>query len=175
MSNRWDMSGFSKFQKLLDKGLRQRSGPMHDMLKQWGLRYLTFARRRYVRYSRGGGDWPDLKASTKRSRRKGRKGRKGSRRFAILRDLGVLLNALTITMPGNLYLRRKNGIRVGFGGASRHPGGKKTIRDIAVAHDQGQGRLPKRQIIVDPNRQTMAGMKADLQRAVSKIGKQSEI
>ena len=48
------------------------SGALGDMLKQWAARYLGFSRRRFNRFSRGGGDWPALAHSTiaARARRK---------------------------------------------------------------------------------------------------------
>jgi hypothetical protein len=157
------------------------------MFKQWGARYLAFARRRFTEQSRGGGEWPDLAPATKKARRGGGRRKTRSKRartkttsrgtgrkFAILKDTGTLFNALTIGAPGNLFRRVNGGIRVGFGGPATHPDGDATIRDIAVFHDQGDG-VPKRQIIVPPDRPTQIGMQGDTQRAVQRLGRQSEV
>jgi len=152
--------------------LRGDSPEMQAVFRQWGSRYLAFVRRRFAANSRGGGDWKPLARSTVKARRGGRKGRK--RRVAILRDTGTLFNALTVGMPGNLYRLIRHGIRVGFSGATRHPKGKATIRDIAHFHDTGAGRLPKREILVPPDDPTKEAMKQDLRRAVNRVGKASE-
>jgi len=148
------------------------SPEMQAVFRQWGSRYLAFVRRRFAANSRGGGDWKPLARSTVKARRGGRKGRK--RRVAILRDTGTLFNALTVGMPGNLYRLIRHGIRVGFSGATRHPKGKATIRDIAHFHDTGAGRLPKREILVPPDDPTMEAMKQDLKRGLGRLGKASE-
>jgi len=160
-----------------------RSGPVDAMFKQWGTRYLAFTRRRFVAFSGGGGDWPDLAPSTKKARRgptsrkkvRRRKGaatttRGSGRKFAILRDTGTLLAALDVGAPGNRFDRLPDGIEVGFGGPSRHPKGKATIADIARFHNQGAGKLPQRKIIVPPDSPTVEGMRQDGVRAVQALG-----
>ncbi len=116
--------------------------------EQWGKIYERFVRRRFTRA--GDGTWRPLAPATIASRRKG----KGSGAAQILRDTGILFKALTIRAPGNLFEKIKQGVRYGFGGASRHPGGKTTIADIGRFHDTGDG-VPKRQIIVDPDKGTL--------------------
>jgi len=54
-----------------DLGQLGRRGPFVDLMDKWVARYLGFARRRYVRFSRGGGDWPPLAPATVRKRRRG--------------------------------------------------------------------------------------------------------
>ena len=195
---RFDLTPLKRFQRAISGGGGRGAGavagavggdgePMRWVFRQWGARYLTFARQRFVRYSRGGGDWKPLAPSTLKQRRGAKRRRTRSRRahtktttrgsarrVAILRDTSTLLNALTIGAPGNLYKLIRKGIRVGFGGPSRHPKGKMTIRDIAVAHDEGQGRLPKRQILVEPDQRTVTGMLSDLRRGVQRLGKRCE-
>ena len=175
-----NISGLNRFFKGIE---HTQSGPMDSMFKQWGARYLGFARKRFIVNSRGGGDWKGLAESTKKRRRGGKTTRrKGKRRktsisrgHAILRDTGTLLGALSIGAPGNMFDRIPSGIRVGFGGPTRHPGGGATIKDIAVFHDEGGGHLPQRQIIIDPDATTANGMAKDAKRAIAKIGRQSQI
>ena len=144
-------------------------GPVKDMLTQWGHRYLRFARRRYLRLarSRGGGEWPDFAASTRRKR--------GSMAKATLMiDTGTLVGALAVGGPGNLLDVMREGVRVGFSGSRRHPKGKASIADIAHFHPVGAGNLPKREILVEPDSLTTRGMHNDATRAVRKMMAQAE-
>ena len=189
MSGKVDIRGLTKFVKGIKAGSQiAGSGPVDDMLKAWGARYVTFVRRRFVKFSRGGGDWKPLAASTKKARRgsKRRKTRssraktktttRGSgKKFAILKDTGVLLRALSIGAPGNLFKRVKGGIQVGFGGSAKHPGEKAKIADIAAYHNVGGKNLPKRQILAKPDAKTIAAMKAAAIKYVNRLGKKSSI
>lgn len=60
---------------------------------KWGARYRSFVQERFDIFSKGGGDWPPLKASTVARRRKGRKKSKKPR-ATILRDTNTLFTAL---------------------------------------------------------------------------------
>lgn len=97
--------------------------------------------------------------------------KRGPKKYAILIDLGVLKKALTVGAPGNLFRYIRHGIRVGFGGPAKHSGGgKATIRDIAVFHDQGEGRLPRRQILHKPDRAFKKMMLKTLGKGIDGIG-----
>tara|TARA_Y100001933_G_scaffold262971_1_gene322669 strand:- start:31952 stop:32479 length:528 start_codon:yes stop_codon:yes gene_type:complete len=137
---------------------------MRPVMNQWRARYLGFVRRRYVEQSKGGGNWPSLSPATIRSRRKG----KGKGSPAIMRNTGTLLAVLDTQRTDN-WKFINNGLRVGFlkSKTSRHPGGKRSlsVADIAGIHQFGKGRNPKREIIVDPDKQTTDGMIRDLMRA----------
>jgi len=190
VSTRMNLSGFKKFRAKVKQGLRGGgTGPIDNMLKAWGARYLTFVRRRYSKFSRGGGDWKPLAESTKKARRGGGKRRKtrsarattkttsrgSGKKFAILRNTGVLLKALTIGASGNLFKRRAGGIQVGFGGPAKHRGGKAKIADIAAYHNTGGKNLPKREILVKPDARTIRAMKAAAVKYVGKVGRDSMI
>jgi hypothetical protein len=152
------------------------------MLKQWGVRYLEFTRRRYMRLSRsgGGGEWPPLSPVTIARRREGRPGSsrvrdpvtrrfvQGAGRAAILVDTGSLIAALNIGAPGSLFKHMPGGaLRVGFA-PTGHPGeGAMTFAEIATIHNFGRGRIPARPILVAPDQTTIAGMRSDARRAVS--------
>ncbi len=187
--------GIDKLLKILRQG-QFGAGPIYDMFRQWTARYSAFVRRRFVKFSRGGGDWKPLKASTIRARRGPIRRRTRSSRartktttrgsagtVAILRDTGTLFKALTIGAPGNLHVRIKNGVRYGFGGPARYTrrgrrkkaGGQATISDIGVFHNSGAGRNPKRLILAEPDARTLAAMKRDTTAAVDRIGKMAEI
>jgi hypothetical protein len=88
---------------------------------------------------------------------------------AILRNTGLLFNAIDVGAKGNLFKLEPGGILVGFAGAS-HGAGKANIAQIASYHDQGGVHLPRRQILVAPNAQTITGMVADAKRAFARLG-----
>ena len=138
-------------------------GPIRDAFKQWEHRYKTFIQRRFKRNSRGGGDWPPLKYARRRGRRD---------RASILIDTGTLFKAIDPAWqgsPGALSESIPYGVRVGYGGPHTHPKAGISIADLAAIHDQGLGRVPKRQIIVPPDQSTITSMANDMQRALNKL------
>lgn len=89
----------------------------------------------------------------------------GSKGVAILRDLGILFNALSIGTTGNLLQQIPDGIRYGFADAP-HNGSPRTIAKIAGYHQTGTRHMPARPILAQPDEQTVRGMVSDLGRAV---------
>lgn len=145
--------------------------------KRWRLRYLNFVRVRFLKYSRGGGDWRPLAPATIAARRRGRKrgvpirvnaARTGGS-AAILRDTGTMFRALDIGDQSNAK-PITHGVRVGFIGRQRAAtiNGKNvlTVAELASYHQNGGGRLPKRPMIVDPDRATLLGLIADARMAM---------
>lgn len=180
----FDFRKFEKFRKTILQGGRPgvSRNAYNQVFKTWGVRYLVWTKRLFIRASRGGGDWPALKPSTIAGRRAGRSRRPKRRgrgytkrgptgRVSILRDTGTLLRALTPNMPGNLFKFISGGVRVGFGGPAKHPEGKATIADIAKFHNVGEGKLPKRQILFVPGNAFTMEMFLDLKRAIEKFGR----
>lgn len=152
------------------------NGPIRRAMRQWAARYRGFAQQRFDKFSKGGGDWPPLAESTKKRRRKARKGRKKGavRSFSLLRDTGLMFNALDTPWtrkPGALQKDIPFGVRAGYGGPAKHPGGKATIADIAGFHQAGKGRLPKREIIVVPDTRTLAAMAGDMERGLGEMAR----
>lgn len=193
-----DLHGLNRGRTLIAEGLAGGGGsanPLRAGFRQAVGRYEAFARRRFVRFSRGGGDWAPLSASTIRARNRrltrkpSRRGspdagfsslartRRGGReilaaapggaRVAILRDRGILFGALTIGAPGNDTHDVQGGIRYGLGGPARHPGGP-TIAQIAEWHNEGAGHNPRRVIIADPDKPTFDRMVGDIAEGVRK-------
>lgn len=140
-------------------------GPFDRMYRQWAAVYATRIRRRFA--DEGEGQWPPLAPATiagRRSGEKNRRAKKGRRdpksaktttrggasaaSVTILRDTSSLFGALTIGAQGNLTRRIRNGIRYGFGGAQHT--GKMTFRRLAEVHQRGEGRVPRREILMDP-------------------------
>lgn len=72
------------------------AAPMRTMFMQWGKRYEGFTRRRFVRYSRGGGTWAPLAQSTIDARRTGGRFRKyGPNRAQAAREIRDRLGRTT--------------------------------------------------------------------------------
>lgn len=174
-----DLSPMKKAQAALDN-------PQHPVIrkvyKQWAARYRAFLRERYDRLSRGGGEWPPLSEATIRRRRGYQKALKKfltgkteifSFKTSILRDTNTMFTALQPTFkgaPGALEEDIEHGIRVGYGGPQRYKdGGAATIADIASFHQEGAGKLPKREIIVPPDNNTMEAMTRDMDRGVAQM------
>ena len=67
-------------------------------------------------------------------------------------------------MPGSYEEIQPWAVVLGFGGPSMHPSGKATIADIASFHNFGTGRLPQRQIIVNPPPELIKQMAEDAAR-----------
>lgn len=159
------LKGLEKFKRDIKKG----TGSVKVMLKRWAFRYRGFVQRRFDQYSKGGGNWPPLAPSTIARRKKG----SGKGKVAILRDTGLLFNALAPVFqnsPGSLEEYEGLSVLVGYGGASSHGNSSKTIADIAAFHDLGNG-VPKRQIIVVPNEATLKGMKKDAEKLLGEGAK----
>lgn len=158
---------------------------LRPVFELWVRRYSAQIRREFVVNSRGGGAWPDLSEYTKRMRARkaaakkqvvnGEGGKKkivkasGTRRFAILRDTGLLLNALTIGASGNLIKYTDDSVTFGLAKV-KHGDDRVTIQDIAAYHNEGGKRLPKRQILNEPTSQTREAMMSDLRRLINGLG-----
>lgn len=156
--------------RLRDSLVNANASVRRFIMKQWAAIYRGYAQERYDRFSKGGGNWRPLSAKTIESRRKG----KGSGPVAtILRDTSTLHNALD---PGQLSAgaieeNTDFGVRVGYGGGDRHPVGLQsaTIANIAMWHDQGMGRNPKRQIIANPDDKTLKRMAKAVEDGVPRV------
>ena len=98
-----DMSPLDRFAVKIERGLQggAMAGPVRKGLMLWGAIYREWVRERFVTFSRGGGDWAELKPATVARRRKGKKRtatfKRGGRRMriktggpAILRDTSTL-------------------------------------------------------------------------------------
>lgn len=156
---RLDLRGLLKF-----RFLSKDSGDA-KMYAQWRARYLGMTRKRFLANSRGGGEWPDLSASTIARRRKGSS--------SILRDTGTMFGALDLSNASNFEMVSA-GIKVGFLGPAMAQDGKITNADLAAIHNFGLGSNPERVIIHEPDAVTINGMLKDLAAAHKrKLGRSS--
>lgn len=160
-----DLEDLTKFKNVTDRDLRgSGTGPIRVALKQWALRYRTFLRKRYLAFSRGGGNWPPLKPATIRRRRKKSTG--------ILIDTGSMITAFEPVFagkPGQLEETIPFGIRVGVGGSGNHPEANMPMARLFEIHNAGEGHVPERKIVVPPDAQTVDGMVSDMERAIGRM------
>ena len=68
-----DTRGIAKMLRQIDAGSRTEA--LRRVFKQWAVIYRGEMQQRFSDFSRGGGDWPKLAASTIRQRRHGKGGR----------------------------------------------------------------------------------------------------
>lgn len=190
-----DLKGLESFGTAVNAQLNGQPGPVQSAIKLWAVRYRSFAQIRFDLYSRGGGDWKQLAASTIKQRRRGTKSNTLKLRaiyaqkqkadpasvsmggvISILRDTGLLFNALNPVFngaPGAIEDQIPFGVRVGYGGPQRHDNDKyATIADIASYHQEGNlPRMPSRKIIVDPPEDLLHVMAEDMQKAMVEVAK----
>jgi hypothetical protein len=195
MTVKIDLRPLDQLKLEVSHGLRvpRKRGEISKALNQWAKLVRGFLQERFVRESKGGGDWPQLSRATLAARRNKarRRGPGGGRRKSIrnvrfkagtsvslgmapriLRDTGTLFRALNPTFtnrPGAIEKDIPFGVRIGFGGPDKHSGGKATIVGIAMAHQTGAGRLPVRKIIVAPPAHVIEQMRSVMQRALDRL------
>lgn len=124
--------------------------------KRIGVIYLAYVRRKFVENSRGGGLWPPLKRKRKRN--------KSLDNQAILRDTGFLLQSLSVGAAGNFLEHSINSVTVGFGKVPHGGDNASNLREIAIYHNEGQGNLPQREILLAPDEITQDRMISELKR-----------
>jgi hypothetical protein len=117
--------------------------------------YLADQRDKFNENSAGGGEWPDLKPSTKRARvyRAGGKLGRGKNKIdvaslplRILYESGDLYTSLYPNSPSNVFYHTQDAVIVG------------TEDFKAIYHQQGTRRMPQRQILHPPTAQLLEQM-----------------
>ena len=147
---KWDWTGAEQLERAFSGG-----AAADALLRDVAVVYLAYLKRRYETQSRGGGEWPDLAPSTLTRKRYGKKKGAKAENARILRNLGLLLNALNIGAAGNAA-RQTGPTRYEFGFADApHGAGGPPYRQLAIWHDQGTSRMPQRQILVLPDDATV--------------------
>lgn len=203
VSTSLNVRGLTRFKSQVATGLRTHSGPFGEMFTKWAAIYAAFTRRRFNQFSRGGGNWQPLRPSTIRARAGAARGRKGKgggsgkglgarsslaltrrgalvnagRTVSILRDKGILFNAISIGATGNYVGRVPRAVIYGFAPVP-HTGRRQskrvaTIQKIAHWHNIGAGRNPRRVILANPDRSTRTQLTSAMRAAVRKIMQQA--
>ena len=136
------------------------------MMIQLAAVYQADMRKRYNKFSRGGGDWAPLKKSTLR-------GRKGKGKQSILADTGLLRNALTFGGRGSvLKMVDAKTARVGFSDTMNHPDTGLSFAELAAIHQAGNPskNLPAREILADPSAAAKRKMVAIIKKTIAHVG-----
>jgi len=148
-----DLSGLENLKRIIRSGNRF----IREGYTQWAAIYRADQRLRYVKYSRGGGDWAPLSPATLARRKKGkRKNLKLTQAPKILVDKAIMLSALETRFSKKKGQFEKelpdhSGIEVGYGGPGRYPKGGPTVADVASFHQKGGPNLPQRKVIDKPS------------------------
>ena len=145
-------------------GINPPGAPIRRGLLAAIFHFLSFEKRRFDRESQGGGEWPDIKESTKRARVRRAVGRVANIRafldgtfFLILRDLGTLRNALEPGDANNVRHDRPMGVEL------------EVTVPYARFHQEGTSHMPERAIFVDPDADTIGAIRADLENGVADV------
>jgi len=198
-----NLKPLEEFARVIERDLRGGgNGPIRRAIKQWGKRYRGAMRERFDKFSKRGVDWPKLAKSTIK-RRRGNKysilrdtgilmaalsptfsGRPGQFEQDIPFGIRVgyggparhPISSNVKTKKGNAHARLKAGKGSFFVAGPRMS--KATIADIAGFHNVGvrypNGKVVKRQILIEPDEATRAGMVEDMMGALEALGKQCE-
>lgn len=121
-------------------------------------RYLQFLKKRFIRLSAGGGEWPKLKRIT--VLRKRRRGVADNPR-AILREYDALLSALQSKILGKKVF-------VGFTRNRSHPRGK-SVFFLAKIHTRGSRTIPSRRVVGLPDTKTRNQMTIDIRNTYNRV------
>lgn len=141
--------------KALRGKLRAYSPELLEWKRESARRWRQYHYDRYRRYAKGQGTW-----------KKTKRWKSGESKY-ILRKTHTLYKSLTPEyrrLPGQYQLLRGYQVQVGISGGV-HPefkGG--TVGDLADIHNEGKGRMPRRQIVVRLPRNVVRNMVNSLER-----------
>jgi len=163
-----DISGLKNIERILKADLRQKSnGPIRKAMRQWAIDYNRFLKRRFLRYSRGGGDWRSLADSTVRKK-------KGNKK--ILRDTETLRKELFAFFGKRQLKHVVNGVSIQYGKGINHPESNLSVGRLTEVHQKGiSPNLPRRPIIVSPSPQLKRKMNQTMQRALNTVVRRSRV
>lgn len=154
-----NLGPFNQFRKQTTADLKGTgSGPIADAIQhRWAYRYLEYSRKKYRENAAGGGDWPpNAPATLKKDKSLGLK-RKG-----IQRVTDTMYNALIPGNPGNVITKIKGGVRIGVGGAGRHPSSPLGIGELSKVLTEGRAYTPPRPVLYPPDADCISGLQRDI-------------
>lgn len=146
--------------KRVQRALSHPTGPMRKALDESATVYAAAMAKRFDRYSRGSGDWPDIKPETKRRKRSSR----------ILVDKRYMRLGLQQAIVLASYSPRV-AMRFTFNRRGRrHPEARMSIGDLLTIHHLGLGNnLAARRILDAPDQPTRARITGKINRAMSLV------
>lgn len=138
------------------RALQNPAGHVLSALKDCAGIYKRTMLKRFDKFSKGGGDWPDIKKETKL--------RKKSTR--ILVDTRVM----RLGLGADIAMTSQSGMRttIGIRQRTKHTRAKMTVADLASIHHFGLGRVPRRKILVRPDPITSRLMSDRVMRGISR-------
>jgi len=157
------LKGWHEFRQAIKKDFREGSREFKEVNENWAEEYRRFLHTRYIKFSRGGGNWKKTKRPKKNS--------------LILRETDTILRALTPVfqgLPGQFERHVDNGIEVGIGGPGKHPSSLMTVGELALLHQEGVGDLPVRTIVVRPPPSFERKMADDLEDGVKDVADRTD-
>lgn len=135
----------------MEKILRVASGGdqvvIGKVIDRWRVIYGKYIFDRFNKYARGGGDWPPLAESTVKRKRRNKN--------LILVHTGALRIGL---FPARLSL---HGLRQDNGKFTVTATYVNNRTDVMEFHQEGEGGLPKREIVVEPDARTKREMSVE--------------
>lgn len=133
---------------------------MIDAIQTWGKQYNRFMIARFKKFSRGGGTWPRLKASTIT--------KKVANKNRILVELGDLLGAMQATLN---VAPRVGSLTVTAGVSDQvfHSRSNMNLAELVDLHQSGAGNLPIRRIVVPPPQRVINAMVNVGNKALGKL------
>lgn len=132
------MTNLRKYQN----SFKNRTPAAQRVAVSWRNIYSAAMRDRYKRFSRGGGNWRGLAEATRRQRRR------GSDAVSILIDKAHMFAAFQPQFVKAAIASGALGITLEFGAGAGSPDGDITMSELINAHDQGEGHLPRRVLLV---------------------------
>lgn len=167
---KWDLGPLDEF--CFEIAENQGGCPeLQEMYQEWAKIYSEWIHAKFVRNSKGGGDWPQTGKSSKARElyvgKRGRyKGREKGKRFnaSILVETGALRDALLLGHEGNLCEIDDEGVAFGLSDEI-HPSERITYRALCGLHESNGF-----QIIHEVDDETLERMKIALVRAIRKLG-----
>ena len=123
--------------------------------------YRAFIRLRWRRYSRGEGDWAELRPAT--VKRKGHD--------LILIDTKLAYESVNPTFEEvfSIQLAKRTQFKavVAFGSKESYPSGL-TVNEVMSYHQEGTDNMPARKVLVSPDTSTKRNMERKCKEAVTK-------
>lgn len=151
-----DTTGTDQVATAVKEQLAGGQGPIHMALEKSAEAYREQLQQRF----NSGANWAALSPATIK--------RKGHNRILI--DSGILMGSLTpqyVGAPGQWQQFVDGGVEIGIANYT-YPGGIQ-IEQLVDIHQYGLGTCPKREIVVEPNQNTVAKMTALMDAALVKI------
>lgn len=136
---------------------------MKKAMERWIPIYRLFVFERFLRFSRGGGNWKRLRRSYVREKQR------NGYSTGILTRTNILKQELRPKggARGVLVVRHPNKLTVVFAPRKKYPSGI-AVRQVLSIHDEGQGHMPRRTVLVSPDNRVFKKMVVEAEKGFRK-------